>query len=187
MAYINYSAKWHPLHLLLNSFYAKKLQHKRLYSQTGRSQSCRDHSHVLFVASHIYCQLFMFAVLCCSRQRIRKNAIFLIVMEFMEAPSVSKAFTICCLRYSPDRQYNFSQSPILKVGLLLPVTRGLKVTGRGIYPPQPPWRSSPKLTSPPSPLFRRPHPCKQFFGHFMHNFVQFYACFQWILEAGGQG
>ena len=56
--------------------------------------------------------------------------------------------------------------------------------GQGRLSPQQPWRSFPPFSRLP-PLFL--HPAPTISRHFIRNFVQFYACFQWILEAGSQG
>jgi len=56
----------------------------------------------------------------------------------------------------------------------------------GVCPPTtmvlfPQFLRLPTHTFPPLPSQQK------LFGHFRRNFVHFYACFQWILEAGSQG
>ena len=65
------------------------------------------------------------------------------------------------------------------------------VIPRGVYPPNN--HGAPPILTSPAPFSATPHPHpptpppQTIFGHFIRNFVQFYACFQWTLEAGIQG
>ena len=118
---------------------------------------------------------------------------FILFFCFFFSPTDLRCRSVDCHRTLPD----VGRLPkFIKIGQKFWVTRNgshsgskfrqfLDLIAMGVYPPNNHGAISSILTSysPPFPAT----PLQTIFGHCIRNFVQFYACFRWILEAVSQG